>query len=44
MPIGSAEAYIQRVCGQTLREYLFGELVKGPVDHPVIRRRHRGTE
>lgn len=34
--IQSADEYIQSLRGRDLKVYLFGELVKNPVDHPVI--------
>jgi 4-hydroxybutyryl-CoA dehydratase/vinylacetyl-CoA-Delta-isomerase len=37
MPIETAEDYIASLRGRKLEVYLFGERVKEPVDHPVIR-------
>lgn len=37
MPIRTGEDYIQSLRGRNLKVYLFGELVKEPVDHPMIR-------
>lgn len=37
MPIKSGAEYIQSLRGRKLTVYLFGELVKEPVDHPMIR-------
>jgi len=37
MPIRTADDYIESLRGRQLRVYLFGELVREPVDHPVIR-------
>jgi 4-hydroxybutyryl-CoA dehydratase/vinylacetyl-CoA-Delta-isomerase len=37
MPIRSGAEYIQSLRGRSLEVYLFGELVKEPVDHPMIR-------
>ncbi|HEX7032209.1 MAG TPA: 4-hydroxyphenylacetate 3-hydroxylase N-terminal domain-containing protein [Nitrososphaera sp.] len=37
MPIKSGAEYIQSLRGRKLKIYLFGELVKEPVDHPMIR-------
>ena len=37
MPIKNGAEYIQSLRGRNLKVYLFGELVKEPVDHPVIR-------
>ncbi|MFZ0894265.1 MAG: 4-hydroxyphenylacetate 3-hydroxylase N-terminal domain-containing protein, partial [Candidatus Nitrosopolaris sp.] len=37
MPIRNGAEYIQSLRGRSLRVYLFGELVKEPVDHPMIR-------
>ncbi len=37
MPIRTAEEYVQSLRNRQLKVYLFGELVKEPVDHPVIR-------
>lgn len=37
MPIRTGEEYIQSLRGRNLKVYLFGELVKEPVDHPMIR-------
>ena len=37
MVIRSGEEYIQSLRGRKLKVYLFGELVKEPVDHPMIR-------
>src|SRR6266487_776334 len=37
MPIRTADEYVASLRGRQLRVYLFGELVKEPVDHPVIR-------
>ena len=36
-PIRTGEEYIQSLRGRDLKVYLFGELVKEPVDHPIIR-------
>ncbi len=36
-PIRTGEEYIESLRGRNLKVYLFGELVKEPVDHPVIR-------
>ena len=35
--IRSGEDYIESLRGRDLKVYLFGELVKEPVDHPMIR-------
>ena len=37
MPISNGAEYIQSLRGRNLKVYLFGELVKEPVDHPMIR-------
>lgn len=37
MPIRTGQEYIQSLRGKKLTVYLFGELVKEPVDHPMIR-------
>jgi 4-hydroxybutyryl-CoA dehydratase/vinylacetyl-CoA-Delta-isomerase len=37
MPIRNGQEYIQSLRGRNLKVYLFGELVKEPVDHPMIR-------
>lgn len=37
MPIKSGSDYIDSLRGRNLKVYLFGELVKEPVDHPMIR-------
>jgi 4-hydroxybutyryl-CoA dehydratase/vinylacetyl-CoA-Delta-isomerase len=37
MPINSGSDYIDSLRGRNLKVYLFGELVKEPVDHPMIR-------
>jgi 4-hydroxybutyryl-CoA dehydratase/vinylacetyl-CoA-Delta-isomerase len=37
MPIRNGAEYIQSLRGRNLKVYLFGELVKEPVDHPMIR-------
>jgi 4-hydroxybutyryl-CoA dehydratase/vinylacetyl-CoA-Delta-isomerase len=37
MPIKNGAEYIQSLRGRKLKIYLFGELVKEPVDHPMIR-------
>ena len=37
MPIRTSAEYIQSLKGRNLKVYLFGELVKEPVDHPMIR-------
>ena len=37
MPIKTAAEYIQSLRGRKMKVYLFGELVKEPVDHPMIR-------
>jgi len=36
-PIRTGEEYIDSLKGRNLKVYLFGELVKEPVDHPIIR-------
>jgi len=36
-PIRTGEEYIESLRGRNLKVYLFGELVKEPVDHPIIR-------
>jgi len=36
-PIRTGEEYIESLKGRNLKVYLFGELVKEPVDHPIIR-------
>jgi 4-hydroxybutyryl-CoA dehydratase/vinylacetyl-CoA-Delta-isomerase len=36
-PISSGADYIESLRGRNLKVYLFGELVKEPVDHPMIR-------
>ena len=35
--IRSGEYYIESLRNRNLKVYLFGELVKEPVDHPIIR-------
>ena len=35
--IRTGEEYIESLRGRDLKIYLFGELVKEPVDHPMIR-------
>lgn len=37
MPIRTGEDYIESLRGRNLKIYLFGELIKEPVDHPLIR-------
>lgn len=37
MPIRTGQEYVQSLRGRNLTVYLFGELVKEPVDHPMIR-------
>lgn len=37
MPIRNGAEYIESLRGRNLKVYLFGELVKEPVDHPMIR-------
>ena len=37
MPIRNGAEYIQSLRGRNLKVYLFGQLVKEPVDHPLIR-------
>jgi 4-hydroxybutyryl-CoA dehydratase/vinylacetyl-CoA-Delta-isomerase len=37
MPIRNGAEYIESLRGRKLKVYLFGELVKEPVDHPMIR-------
>ncbi len=37
MPIRSGAEYIQSLRGRDVKVYLFGQLVKEPVDHPMIR-------
>jgi 4-hydroxybutyryl-CoA dehydratase / vinylacetyl-CoA-Delta-isomerase len=37
MPIKNGAEYIESLRGRDLKIYLFGELVKEPVDHPMIR-------
>ena len=37
MAIKSGAEYIESLRGRNLKIYLFGELVKEPVDHPMIR-------
>jgi 4-hydroxybutyryl-CoA dehydratase/vinylacetyl-CoA-Delta-isomerase len=37
MPIRNGAEYIESLRGRKLKVYLFGELVKDPVDHPMIR-------
>ncbi len=37
MPINSGEEYIESLRNRNLKVYLFGELVKDPVEHPMIR-------
>jgi 4-hydroxybutyryl-CoA dehydratase/vinylacetyl-CoA-Delta-isomerase len=37
MPIRNGAEYIQSLRGRKLKIFLFGELVKEPVDHPMIR-------
>ena len=37
MPIKNGAEYIQSLRGRKLKIFLFGELVKEPVDHPMIR-------
>ena len=36
-PIRTGEDYIESLKGRDLKVYLFGELVKEPVSHPMIR-------
>ena len=36
-PIRTGEEYIESLRGRNVKVYLFGELVKEPVDHPLIR-------
>jgi len=36
-PIRTGEEYIESLKGRDLKVYLFGELVKEPVSHPMIR-------
>lgn len=37
MPIKNGAEYIESLRGRKLKIYLFGELIKEPVDHPMIR-------
>jgi 4-hydroxybutyryl-CoA dehydratase / vinylacetyl-CoA-Delta-isomerase len=37
MPIANGAEYIESLRGRDIKVYLFGELVKEPVDHPMIR-------
>src|ERR687884_104487 len=37
MPIKNGAEYIESLRGRNIKVYLFGELVKEPVDHPMIR-------
>ena len=37
MPITSGAEYIESLRGRDIKVYLFGELVKEPIDHPMIR-------
>src|SRR5829696_3898280 len=37
MPINNGQEYIASLRNRNLKVYLFGELVKEPVDHPMIR-------
>lgn len=37
MPIKNGAEYVESLRGRKLKIYLFGELVKEPVDHPMIR-------
>ncbi len=37
MPIRTGTEYIQSLRGRKMKVYLFGEIVKEPVDHPMIR-------
>src|SRR5919106_848787 len=37
MPIRNGAEYIESLRGRKMKVYLFGELVKEPVDHPMIR-------
>ena len=37
MPIRTGTEYIQSLRGRKMKVYLFGEVVKEPVDHPMIR-------
>ena len=37
MPIRTSAEYIQSLRGRNLKVYLMGELVKEPVEHPIIR-------
>ncbi len=37
MPIKNGSEYIESLRNRNLQVYLFGELVKEPVDHPMIR-------
>ena len=37
MPIRTGQEYIDSLRGRDLKIYLFGELVKDPVEHPIIR-------
>ena len=36
-PIRTGEEYIESLRGRDLKVYLFGELVKDPVEHKMIR-------
>ena len=36
-PIRTGEEYIESLRGRNVKVYLFGELIKEPVDHPMIR-------
>ena len=37
MPITNGAEYIESLRGRDMKVYLFGELIKEPVDHPMIR-------
>ena len=37
MPIENGQQYIESLRNRNLKVYLFGELIKEPVDHPIIR-------
>ncbi|HEX5978751.1 MAG TPA: 4-hydroxyphenylacetate 3-hydroxylase N-terminal domain-containing protein, partial [Nitrososphaeraceae archaeon] len=37
MPIRNGAEYIESLRGRDMKVYLFGELIREPVDHPMIR-------
>jgi|GEM_PF-2934661 len=40
MPITTGKDYIESLYKRRIKVYLFGEEVKNPVEHPIIRRSH----